>query len=246
MFNQEQYLLLLYFLLAHLVADFMLQTQKMVANKRWFSGQMALHIGIVFITALLFTGKPLWAAIAAAIHYLIDGMKTHAEKKGWGNNLQRFLADQVLHIITILFIWAINTTSVNSLWNLIKKQYLGPEGALILLGYIIVLWPVAYVIKFTTAGLSENSVNETENQDGEKTLEKGGKLIGQYERLIILTLVLLGEYQAIGFLITGKSILRFSDRNGKYFSEYVLVGTMMSYALAILVGIGVNLVLKGL
>ena len=68
-------------------------------------------------------------------------------------------------------------------------------------------------------------------------VENGGKLIGIFERIIILTLVLLNQYEAIGFLITGKSIIRFADKNSDLKSEYVLVGTMMSYALAILIGV---------
>jgi hypothetical protein len=62
--------------------------------------------------------------------------------------------------------------------------------------------------------------------------------------MVILTLVLLGQYEAIGFLITGKSIIRFADTNPKLRSEYVLVGTMMSYALAILMGVFVNYMLS--
>ncbi len=66
--------------------------------------------------------------------------------------------------------------------------------------------------------------------DNKENIESAGFKIGLYERTIIFTLVLIGQYEAIGFLITGKSILRFGDKD-KSHSEYVLVGTMLSYAL---------------
>jgi hypothetical protein len=55
--------------------------------------------------------------------------------------------------------------------------------------------------------------------------------------------VLLSQYEAIGFLITGKSILRFADGQKKE-TEYVLVGTMMSYAFAIIIAVLVKILLK--
>ena len=61
-----------------------------------------------------------------------------------------------------------------------------------------------------------------------------------YLAIIILTFVLLGQYEAIGFLITGKSIIRFAEQNPDVKSEYVLVGTMMSYSLSILTGLGIH------
>ncbi|HWZ22996.1 MAG TPA: hypothetical protein VNW06_10105, partial [Cytophagaceae bacterium] len=70
------------------------------------------------------------------------------------------------------------------------------------------------------------------------------KQIGIFERIIILTFVLLGQYEAIGFLITGKSIIRFANKEEHLRSEYVLVGTMMSYAMSIIVGVSINWLLK--
>jgi hypothetical protein len=48
-------------------------------------------------------------------------------------------------------------------------------------------------------------------------------------------------------LIAAKSILRFNDIKGDNMrkeAEYILIGTLMSFASSILIGIFVNLVLK--
>lgn len=67
-------------------------------------------------------------------------------------------------------------------------------------------------------------------------LEKAGRLIGSLERILTLTFVILGEFEAVGFLIAAKSILRFKDGDTKK-TEYVLIGTMLSFVIAIGIGI---------
>ena len=59
-----------------------------------------------------------------------------------------------------------------------------------------------------------------------------------------MTFVLLDQWQAIGFLLTAKSILRFNElkgRNNRQRSEYVLLGTLLSFSLSIALGLAVAL-----
>ena len=73
-------------------------------------------------------------------------------------------------------------------------------------------------------------------KNGTDDIPNAGKLIGNVERLLTLTLILNNQYEAVGFLIAAKSILRFKESDsGK--SEYVLVGTLLSFGIAVLVGI---------
>ncbi len=59
------------------------------------------------------------------------------------------------------------------------------------------------------------------------------------ERLLALALILIGQYEAVGLIITAKSILRF---NATQKSEYVLVGTFLSFGITTFTGIAINLV----
>jgi len=54
------------------------------------------------------------------------------------------------------------------------------------------------------------------------------------ERLIALGLVILGKFEAVGLIIAAKSILRLY---GTPKSEYVLVGTLLSFGIAFFAGI---------
>ncbi len=54
------------------------------------------------------------------------------------------------------------------------------------------------------------------------------------ERSLVLALILVNQYSAVGLIIAAKSILRFKD-NTK--NEYVLVGTLLSFGIAIILGV---------
>lgn len=71
-------------------------------------------------------------------------------------------------------------------------------------------------------------------------LPNGGAYIGYLERILIFIFVLLGRYEAIGFLIASKSILRFGESSkDRRYAEYVLLGTLASYLCAIVFGLAV-------
>jgi hypothetical protein len=58
--------------------------------------------------------------------------------------------------------------------------------------------------------------------------------------VILLTLVILGQWGALGFVIAAKSIARFKDLDQRDFSERYLIGTLASVAVAIASGLAVR------
>lgn len=78
-----------------------------------------------------------------------------------------------------------------------------------------------------------------ENFEGE-ALHKAGWYIGVLERLFILGFVVTDYWAGIGFLIAAKSIFRFSDLSrskDRKLTEYVLIGTLLSYGLALVIAL---------
>ncbi|PYP38504.1 MAG: hypothetical protein DMD34_06380 [Gemmatimonadetes bacterium] len=73
-----------------------------------------------------------------------------------------------------------------------------------------------------------------------------GRTVGSLERALALTLVLLGEYSAVGWIIAAKSLARFKQLEDREFAEYFLVGTLASFLLAVLVGLGTRILLQQL
>ena len=102
----------------------------------------------------------------------------------------------------------------------------------ILLLYAIQVQPGGAIMKKLTARWR----NEIEYPGAERdSLASAGLWIGILERLLIVTFILLQEYGAIGFLIAAKSLLRFSDKDhiqSRKQSEYILIGTLLSFCFA--------------
>ena len=60
------------------------------------------------------------------------------------------------------------------------------------------------------------------------------------ERLLILVFVLLGKWEGVGFLLAAKSVFRFGDLKEAHdmrLTEYVLIGTLLSFGIAIFVAL---------
>jgi len=232
LFSTEQGVVLIQLIIAHIVGDFMLQTNVMAHEKKWNNLHMATHILIISIITLLFTRAWLLSLVVSVLHYAIDSIKPLLKTKK-SFNTAVFIIDQLAHFLVIIIAWVlfcqIGIVAFKKLLLCVSNY----NFILILSGYLLLIYPAGYLIGLVTKKQDKNAANE---QD----IDSGGRLIGIFERIIILTLVFLHQYEAIGFLITGKSIIRFADKNSTLKSEYVLIGTMMSYAIAILMGVIIN------
>jgi len=61
-----------------------------------------------------------------------------------------------------------------------------------------------------------------------------GRVIGLIERVLIFAFVFGGQYGAVGFTLAAKGFTRFKELENRSFAEYVLIGTLLSSALAML------------
>ncbi len=115
------------------------------------------------------------------------------------------------------------------------------EVLVVALAYCFIIWPSMIIINLATQGWQTQI-----NDEMGPSLQNAGKWIGILERILVLTFVLAAQFQAIGFLIAAKSILRISvktENSARILSEYVLIGTFISFTIAILVGLVANLFL---
>lgn len=70
-----------------------------------------------------------------------------------------------------------------------------------------------------------------------------GRAIGILERGLVLTLVLLGDYLAVGYLMAAKALLRFRSLEDPETAEYMLIGTLGSLLLTLAGAVGLKLLL---
>jgi hypothetical protein len=95
------------FLLAHLVADFMLQPYWLVERKRYWYG-LTIHCGIVLACMLALplldpAAARLWPAMLAitAVHFAADWWKVNHGSVIPGPPIVPFMLDQLIHVTTL-------------------------------------------------------------------------------------------------------------------------------------------------
>ncbi|MDR1814985.1 MAG: DUF3307 domain-containing protein [Tannerella sp.] len=237
--------LLLCLFIAHLLADFCFQPQNWCSDKQikgFRSRLLYIHAGIVFtaswIASLSWSFAP-FALVLAMLHLSIDGLKSIAERRFAKNARQAqkyslwiFSLDQIVHLSVICLVTWIysNYYSLSDLLINIPCKYLYITAA-----YIVCLKPSNIIIRYIFDSYALMPKESLPNDE----LAKAGRLIGNLERLITLTLVLAGEFSAIGFIIAAKAIVRFQAIRK---SEYVLIGTLLSFGIAILMGVLITLI----
>ncbi len=231
--------LILKITLAHLIGDFVLQTNNMVndiENKKFESKYLYSHILIhlsliLFITQ--FEKQYIIPAIVLSISHLIIDITTKILIKNKINNINNLILDQVLHSITIaIFIKYFYNYNVDLYLIFNSKNYL------LLIALISITFVSAVIIKRIMEIFNYPLPN-----DG---IKDAGKHIGMLERLFIFVFIITSFWEGVGFLLAAKSIFRFGDlKENKEIklTEYILIGTLISFGFAIFIA-GVYLHLK--
>lgn len=220
-------------LLAHLICDFLLQPKKWVIHKeakKAASKYLYAHVLLHFLVTLVVLWDLSYWKIALVImvsHYLIDLAKLYTNRL-FKNQSIPFFIDQVLHII-VLYCCAYISNLQEATVQLIGMLDWGLITAM-----VFVTFPSAIIMGKLLEPMSDQIELD------HKSLPNAGKYIGIIERLFVLTFIILGRWEAIGLLITAKSVFRFNDlkeRNSRKLTEYILIGTLLSFGLAIIAGI---------
>jgi len=96
--------------------------------------------------------------------------------------------------------------------------------------------------KAESAKRGKGAANEKE-EDGTRSAH-AGKLIGILERIAILLLIAFGQWAAVGLLLTAKSVARHKLLDNKEYAEYYLIGTLLSFLIAVAGGLCIRGILS--
>lgn len=235
---ENNLIILLQLLLAHILTDFILQPKSWIKHKRKHGGKsyiLFLHALLAgFLTYLLLQQANWWfvALFISLTHYFIDWWKILQKT----DNLKYFLLDQLFHLIALIVAWLYLIQGFEKLIPFLQDLLNSPKILAVIAAYLIVVFPAGFLIGKATKCWQD----EIETSDKKNSLEAAGRFIGIFERILVLTFILTDNFAAIGFLIAAKSILRFSDKmeaGARKQTEYVLIGTLMSFAITILLGL---------
>ena len=207
---------------AHLTGDFLLQSDRMCADK--FSNHSLAKYKALVIHALI-------QAIGVS-HFLIDYVKSMCKRK----DLISLVWDQLAHFCVITGLWWFVFAGLPQLD--MAHEIFSTNFWLIATAYIAVLTPTSILIKSFIE--FEKWMPSDASSQG---LPNAGKWIGYLERILILTFIFTDNIEGIGFLLAAKSVFRFGELNKAKdikITEYVLIGTFASFTIAILIGFGIN------
>ncbi len=227
-------IVLIKLILAHFVGDFLLQPKSWVRKKeREKAAALPLYFHVLIHGALIllllwnwrFWPLALWVIV---IHFIIDTVKLYFQSK---HKPQWFIADQVLHIVALFILWYF---------------WFHPEIQLIRLWQSPRFWIYLTAILFLTVVsdiiikvLLTNWAGRIADAP-DAALPNAGKYIGILERLFVFLFILIGHWEAIGFLLAAKSVFRFSDlkeAKNRKLTEYILTGTLLSFGIAVATGV---------
>ncbi|WP_338840868.1 DUF3307 domain-containing protein [Flavobacterium ginsenosidimutans] len=227
-------------LLAHLLGDFIWQPNSWVADKetkKHKSVYLYVHILLHGVLAAVLAGEinfiP-YAVLIAVTHGIVDLIKLNFQKaktkRTW------FVVDQIAHILILIGVvllyqnkTIVNFWSDNEFWILITGILLVTKPSSIFIKTIISIWS------------PENQISQKDN-----SLASAGNYIGILERLLVVCFILTAHFEAIGFLLAAKSIFRFGDlkeAKDRKLTEYVMIGTLISFGIAIIIGLSIQALL---
>jgi hypothetical protein len=195
-------------------------------------------------------------------HFAIDFSKSNIFIK-WPSqkhNFLIFIGDQFLHFSLLILCWYIYCRNfstaiiftitlksklinfINScLGNLTYNQKILLSLCLI----VTALWAVGIGIRayFDYLKYKPNKNALKQGFDVSKIFApshvklEGGFIIGILERLFIICAVILKMEQIIGFMLATKSIARFKKFDDDYFVESFIIGSLISFISAIIIGV---------
>lgn len=242
---------------AHLIGDFILQTRS-DAERKNEPIILIKHAGLVAIASYVLAG--MWSAWIIPLgiffsHAIFDPVKFALARKfneSVRTQLGLFIADQFIHIaiVVIIALWITGAAAAGQVYwiDLFGEAY---TTTLVLAGGLILLTKVGGICIGMIVQPYLNQIQSHSRQDktNVRGLADGGKIIGYLERFLIFMFIIAGFPLGIGFLITAKSVFRFgevSNPANRMEAEYIIIGTLMSFAYAVAVGYIVYLVLGAL
>jgi hypothetical protein len=246
--------------LAHIITDFVLQTDNQARMKAELRPQAYLKHGLTLllctVTATHFYGLSValgFSAAAALAHTAIDYLKNVLTRTAKNPVLQTagFVLDQAAHLYALYLLWTLfsraltvePSPSVLGLYSILFPT-LDPASWFAARGWFIenfVLSAVVIVyVLFGAAVFIRMQLDCFNVKKDEASVPNTGKCIGVLERAVILLLVMRGEMAAVGFVLAAKSIARFKQLDDRAFAEYYLVGTLISTLIAVAGGLALG------
>ena len=237
--------------LAHLLTDFVFQTHHLVEQKKsgkffaYFLHGLTHYLSVIVLVSFFLAGSGLSLRTHLVIlalslaHLFIDFAKILLVQRTIMNNGSvAYVADQFLHFVSIAFAaWLLAPgRSFTELAALLGKGRAIPSRLLLVpIIYVGVIFGGGYLIRALTRPLAQ-SINLEQPEKSGEPMPNAGLYIGWLERFLLLTALLLQSPGTAGLILAAKAIARYPEFKSEHFAEYFLIGTLLSFSIAVLGG----------
>jgi hypothetical protein len=222
-------------ILAHILGDFLMQPNSWVKAKEEKKGlawqlyaHVLIHASLILLLLFDITDWKLVVIIAFS-HLIIDYIKLKFQTEN--SKITWFIVDQIMHLVVIIFLGMYWQNKENELLELLlSNSFITLATAILFLTQ-----PVSIIMSVLVKPWSDTIPNEKE-----QSLKNAGKYIGILERLLVFLFICTNHFEAVGFLLATKSVFRFGDlkeSKERKLTEYILIGTLLSFGIALLVGL---------
>ncbi|PYT82876.1 MAG: hypothetical protein DMG40_04415 [Acidobacteria bacterium] len=237
--------------LAHLLTDFVFQTHRLVEQKR--HGQLSAYVfhglthylSAVLLVSFFLAGSGLWLRThlvllaLTLVHLLIDFAKIQFTKKAPLNDgAAAYVSDQFLHFLSVAFAaWFLSPgLPFAEVAALLGRGRAVPSRLLFIpVIYVGVIFGGGYLIRALTRPLAQ-SVHLDPPEKRNEPMQNAGLYIGWLERFLLLTALLLQSPGTTGLILAAKAIARYPEFKSEHFAEYFLIGTLLSFSIAVMGG----------
>ncbi|MEM7205954.1 MAG: DUF3307 domain-containing protein [Planctomycetota bacterium] len=223
-------------LAAHVLGDFVLQTARDVQRKREplvLTKHALIHAALAMLLIADYTTYYIPLAVFVT-HAILD----YAKARWYADSAAAFLADQAGHILVMAVLARVFAAPEPLAFGWGEQLHLGTayaKLAALLAGFIVTVRAGKFVLAlFIKPYLDE--LRDRAPESGPSALQNAGQTIGVLERLLIFVLVMADQVGAVGFLIAAKSVFRFGElkeSTKRMESEYIIIGTLASFAYGI-------------
>lgn len=246
--------------LAHLLTDFVFQTHRLVEQKKsgkffaYFLHGLTHYLSAIVLVSFFVAGSGLSVRTHVVIlaltlgHLLIDLVKIRLTQKTILNDgAAAYVTDQLLHFVSVAFAaWLLSPglpfAEVTALLG--QGRAIPTRLLFIPIIYVGVIFGGGYLIRALTRPLAK-SINLEQPEKGGEPMQNAGLYIGWLERFLLLTALLLQSPGTAGLILAAKAIARYPEFKSEHFAEYFLIGTLLSFSIAVLGGVVLARVVLG-
>lgn len=238
----KEYLTLL--LLGHIIADFYTQTAKAAEKKKEKIKWVFIHGLLYFLTMVVISVPVLSIHILALdvatsiLHFVIDiGKFLFLKRSRRSENATVFVIDQISHFICLFILsyaWTKMNVQIKEIPVVLDFFCTTDISEQLVCNWILGLLIVHKPANILIQKLISPYKPKAEKEEIKEKDNNVGRVIGTAERIVMLILIYMNQYSAIGLVLTAKSIARY-DRITKdeKFAEYYLLGTLISAGIVI-------------